>query len=136
VCRPCKRRTDKRSTKERYDKNPERKRAAMRKYQRNTRLNNRALYLWRRARERATAKGLKFTITVDDIVIPETCPALGVRFTKSGMHSPSLDRLIPAFSYTPENIRVISRRANLIKNDATAAELLSIAAWMKSEGLS
>ena len=39
------------------------------------------------------------------------------------MSSPSLDRIIPSLGYVKGNIRVISFRANTLKNNATLSEL-------------
>ena len=49
-----------------------------------------------------------------------------------GSESPSLDRIDPTGGYTPDNIRVISYRANWIKNDGTLDEHQKIAAYMES----
>jgi len=87
-----------------------------------------AYRLWQAARTRAEAKNLAFTIRVEDIVIPDTCPVFGTPLT-----SPSLDRFDNSRGYTPDNIRVISRRANTIKSDATLAEILAVAEYMADE---
>lgn len=87
--------------------------------------------LWRAARNRAKQDGLSFTITPDDIVIPDVCPVLGLPLAiatgKSGPNSPSLDRIAPHVGYVPENIEVISWRANSLKKDATPDELRKLA---------
>lgn len=79
---------------------------------------------------RARAKGLPFSLSEADIVIPVVCPALGIEI-KMGVgvrseHSPSIDRVIPALGYVSGNVRVISWRANRLKNDATLDELKRI----------
>jgi len=94
------------------------------------------------ARNRARMGGLECTITVDDIVIPETCPVLGIPlFARIGAgrsnrdqveNSPSLDRIDNGKGYIPNNIAVISMRANMIKNNATLAELKAIVAYMEA----
>lgn len=87
------------------------------------------------AKRRATEKGLEFSLTPSDVVIPETCPVLGIRLsTDDGdwNNSPSLDRIDPKKGYTPDNVRVISFRANRIKCDATVAEVEAILAYMKN----
>ena len=89
----------------------------------------------RRARERAVARGLEFSLTPSDVVIPEICPALGIRMTFDDGDrntSPSLDRIDPKKGYTPDNVRVISFRANRIKCDGTVAEIEAILAYMKN----
>lgn len=86
-------------------------------------------------RARAKAKGLEFTLTEADIVIPTHCPALGLELSWDGEKdvSPSVDRLDSTKGYTPENIRVISTRANRLKSDATLGELEALTSWMRRE---
>jgi hypothetical protein len=64
------------------------------------------------------------------------CPALGVPlvFGRRSPNNPSLDRIKPELGYVKGNIAVISRRANAIKQDATADELFRVAAWAKRAG--
>ena len=98
-------------------------------------------YLCTSAKHRAKKRNVPFSLTPADIVIPTHCPVLGIRLVRgtgsSGVTdtSPTLDRLVPALGYTAGNIRVISGRANRIKNDATAAEVRAVLAWMEAEGL-
>lgn len=54
------------------------------------------------------------------------CPVLGVTLTWGEgdfSNSPSIDRVDSTKDYTPDNCRVICRRANTIKSDATLREL-------------
>ena len=87
------------------------------------------------ARERAQLLGLPFNITIEDIVIPEHCPLLGVKLhfgtLTDRVCSPSLDRIIPELGYVKGNVWVISFRANAIKQDATVEELEMLAANLK-----
>jgi hypothetical protein len=100
--------------------------------------------LWTGARRRAQKRGLSFSITRADIrqVWPadDRCPALGIELRVgrglAATHSPTLDRMNNAWGYEAGNIAVISHRANKLKSNATAAELESLAAWMRSHGLS
>jgi hypothetical protein len=94
----------------------------------------------RNALYRSKKKGLEHSITEDDIIIPEKCPALGIILDrkcngqrKSKAFSPSLDRLDAAKGYTKENINIISFRANTIKSDATFEEFEAIYKWWKAE---
>jgi hypothetical protein len=67
---------------------------------------------------------------------PKVCPVLNIPLIKgdaSRDRSPSVDRLKPELGYTPENCRIISNRANRIKNDATVQELRMIADWLEKE---
>lgn len=85
------------------------------------------------ARKRASEKGFECTITLDDIVIPESCPLLQIPIfvctsELTGKHgpcdnSPSLDRLDNSKGYVPGNILVVSFRANSLKRDSSIAEL-------------
>lgn len=89
--------------------------------------NRYKIYMVRRARHRAKKLNLPFNITPDDITIPEKCPILGIVLqVATGCHkndSPALDRIIPAKGYIKENVIVISQRANVLKRDASLAEL-------------
>lgn len=102
--------------------------------------NTRVGILWSKARQRAQEQGVPFKITHDDIVIPESCPVLGIKLSHSereagGFHdaSPTLDKFVPALGYVPGNIAVISWRANKLKGDATTAELQAVASWMAAQ---
>lgn len=84
-----------------------------------------------RTRHRARRNGVDFDITEADINIPKFCPVLGIALhgrQGRGFHrdSPSLDRIVPSRGYIPGNVRVISARANLLKNDATVSELQAV----------
>lgn len=85
------------------------------------------VYMFRRAKHRAKKFNLPFHITLDDIVIPETCPIFGTPLQVAvGRHnnsSPALDKVIPELGYVKGNIRVISQRANVLKRDASLEEL-------------
>jgi hypothetical protein len=107
--------------------------------------NTRVGIMWAAARKRAADRGLKFTITHDDIHIPEFCPILGIRLEhakadqqsrkgEGGFHdsSPTLDRLIPELGYTKENCWVISWRANRIKGDASIDELRQLVSALET----
>ena len=89
----------------------------------------RAIYgIWHRAKARAKKQGLQFSLDLSDIAIPEFCPILGLRLEQSSTQgssssSPSLDRIFPERGYVKGNVRIISQKANRIKNDATAEEL-------------
>jgi hypothetical protein len=102
------------------------------------RLKNPERYLWRAAKQRAQKFNVPFTIQPSDIVIPEICPVLGIPLKIRIGHgrpmddSPSLDRLIPKLGYTPENVCVISNRANALKKNSTVEELEALLRWVRS----
>lgn len=90
-------------------------------------------YLWNSARSRSNKRGLEFSILVEDIVIPDVCPIFKVKMIPKTDYAPSLDRKDPSKGYTKDNIAVISRRANIIKNNASSKELRAIANWIDEE---
>jgi hypothetical protein len=100
--------------------------AYMRAYlkQRRRRLPGQAM--WERARKRAQSGQLAFALTKDAIFVPRTCPALGIALTPGSTRSaqsPSLDRIEPRLGYVPDNVRVISDRANRLKGNCSLQEL-------------
>lgn len=93
----------------------------------------------RSARERAKKSGLSFDLTIDDLFVPEYCPVLphikleiAIGKGKGGEESsPSVDRVDPNIGYVRGNVRVISNRANRVKNDGTAEEHEAIARYIR-----
>lgn len=79
------------------------------------------------ARDRARSKKVPFDLTAQDIIIPEVCPYLKTPFKKGTRYAASLDRIIPNLGYVNGNIEVLSLKANCMKSDASAAELLEFA---------
>lgn len=94
------------------------------------------LKMWRRAKNRSTKSGIPFTIDVDDIIIPEVCPILGIKIKenkgKPGAYkdSPSLDKINPTLGYVKGNVQVISQMANQMKFNATPQELITFANYI------
>ena len=109
-----------------YENNKEKQRDTQRKY----RERHPERGLWRNARLRAKKVGMEFTITPDDIIIPQGCPVFGEPFETGGMKAASLDRIDNSRGYTPDNIQVISRRANTMKGDSTPEEMKRFADWV------
>ncbi len=91
--------------------------------------------MWYVSKSRAKGKNLPFTLSIEDIVIPDICPVLGIPLFCAGgrtnPNSPSIDRLDSQGGYTPDNIHIISWRANKIKTDAKLWELEALVAYMK-----
>lgn len=111
-----------------------------RKLERQRRYNNIGTSGWKyrlyHTRLRSIRKGIPFDITADDVICPEFCPVLGIRLTPNAGRglidsSPTLDRIIPEKGYVKGNIRVISNKANRIKNNATVEEMELVLADMK-----
>lgn len=99
-------------------------------------LKNPIYNLYSKAKLRAKTKGLEFSITKNDILIPDFCPVLGIKLEAYiGNHRDSkmtLDRIDNSKGYTPDNIKVISWRANRLKSDASIDELKAIVAYMEN----
>lgn len=89
-----------------------------------------------RAKVRAKEEGRSFNILVSDVVIPDTCPVLGIKLNmnsgRSGAYpnSPSLDRTDNSIGYEKHNVQVISQAANRMKGQATNKELHLFAQWI------
>lgn len=87
------------------------------------------------ARCRAKRRGLRFTMTVEELVIPKRCPVFGFplskQIVKGNLRAPSIDRIDSRKGYVKGNVAVISLRANLLKNNASLEELQALVRWMK-----
>ena len=87
--------------------------------------------MWKSAKERAKKQGVPFEISVEDIVIPEYCPVLGLKLEngdgKVHRNSPTLDKIIPQKGYVKGNIIVVSWLANTIKNCGTIEQIQKVA---------
>ncbi len=87
------------------------------------------------ARARAKENGLRCTIRLRDIIVPDCCPITGRKFNfragpKVSPDSPSLDRVDPRKGYVRGNIWVISFRGNRIKGSLTPDEIVRLAVYV------
>ena len=90
------------------------------------------------AKRSAKRNNVPFNLTLDDIIIPEKCPILGIDIVLkepgtvtngdniANYNSPSLDRIIPERGYIRGNVWVISYRANTAKNNLSFDEIEKI----------
>jgi hypothetical protein len=90
-------------------------------------------------KRRAKTSGILFSMSVDDLLpFPSHCPILGIELSycvaskRATGSSPSIDRIIPELGYVSGNVHIISNRANIIKNNASIEELVSIATYFKN----
>ena len=106
--------------------NPEPTRAANRKAYRNKDISKRIL---QNINHRARTRGIDFNLTVDDISVPELCPYLKVPFiqgTKGNyQYTYSIDRIDNSKGYVPNNVEIVTMKANSMKNNATNEELIA-----------
>lgn len=83
-------------------------------------------------RYKATKQGILFDLNPGQIIIPVRCPYLGVVLTTirgKGFQptNASIDRIDPTKGYTHDNIQIISRKANMMKQNASMHELRTFA---------
>lgn len=95
------------------------------------------LNLFQGAKNRSIEKNLPFDLTKQwiDENLKEYCPVLNLKYLycqgKPVYESPSIDRLLPEKGYLIENCRIISFRANLLKNDATLEQINQLIDYLK-----
>jgi hypothetical protein len=110
----------------------------MLEYSRAYRERNPEKGIFRAARDRARKRGLEFSIDLEDVIIPDTCPILNIPLISRAGHgvqggkldSPSLDRIDNSKGYIKGNVQVISHMANSMKFTATPKELKMFAEWI------
>jgi ribosomal protein L40E len=87
--------------------------------------------LYDNAKQRAKKSNIEFALTREDIDIPDTCPVFGFSLKREDretwMCAPSIDRIDNTRGYVKDNIIIVSRRANILKKDATIDELRKLA---------
>lgn len=90
--------------------------------------------IYNRLKQSAKKRNITFNLTLVDINnlgFPLTCPILGIPLTynrgKAQDNSYSIDRIDSTKGYEPDNIIVISNKANRMKNDGTIEELKMLA---------
>lgn len=103
-------------------------------------LCNNTLYMrYQLIKSRARKNSIPFDLELEDVISPEVCPILGIpifeRHGKIGpmQNSPSVDRIIPEKGYVKGNIRVISQKANAMKQDCSEKELIKFAEYIIKE---
>ena len=95
-----------------------------------------ARYIFLQTRRRALALGLPFSLRPSDIVVPRVCPVLGFPLIRGdGRGRPdqlaTIDRIIPARGYVHGNVRIISMRANRLKNNSSLRELEALVQYVR-----
>ena len=136
-CRPC----DVTYQAKRRIENPQKQLDYQRTYQKNKRkdYNYRLQMLINASKQRAKNKNREHNITVEDIKeiypLDGCCPIFGMKleFNSAGFreNSPSIDSIDSTKGYTPNNIQIISWKANRIKGYATLQELEMLMAYLK-----
>lgn len=79
-------------------------------------------------KQRAKKMNLPFDITDADLIVPDSCPILGLKLEFAHgkgpqENSPSVDRIRPKHGYVKGNVRIISHRANRLRSNRTLEEM-------------
>lgn len=111
-----------------------------RAYAQKSRAKDPARAVFAAAKSRARKYGIPFSISIDDIKIPERCPVLGIEFGPNAGRGPgahwnsiSLDKKDSTLGYIPGNVQVMSLTANRLKGNSSKAHLLAFATWILKE---
>jgi len=95
-----------------------------------------AKLLYKNIKSRCKRIGREFSIELDDIIIPKKCPVFGFDLKREDretwMCAPSVDRIDSSKGYIKGNVTVVSRRANILKRDATVEELEQLFNYYKT----
>lgn len=115
-------------------KDPEYRLAYNRKRTSRRKANNPTKFRLNGLKSSAKSRGIEFTLSVDDLHIPAVCPVFNTPFVDGDKdYAPSVDRIDNSKGYVKDNVWVISRRANRIKNDASLEELEAIVRALKAK---
>jgi transcription elongation factor Elf1 len=87
--------------------------------------------IFRSIKKTHNKRNIDFDLSFQDIPeIPKICPVLGIELVLDNKipsrNSPSIDRIDSSKGYIKSNIRIISNRANFIKNNGTKEEIETI----------
>jgi hypothetical protein len=107
---------------------------------RSNRGDNPCYVMYINSRKRARDLGLPLDLKLEDIIMVDVCPLLGIPLIRGiGVYSdnsPTLDRIIPELGYVKGNVQVISMRANRIKDNSTFEEFeMMYHNWRNSRNL-
>jgi len=95
-----------------------------------------ARLLYKNIKSRCKRIGKEFSIELEDITIPKKCPVFGFDLKREDrqtwMCAPSVDRIDNSKGYIKGNVTVVSRRANILKKDATLEELEQLFNYYKT----
>ncbi len=95
-----------------------------------------ARLLYSNIKSRCKRIGKEFSIELEDITIPKKCPVFGFDLKREDrqtwMCAPSVDRIDNSKGYIKGNVTVVSRRANILKKDATLEELEQLFNYYKT----
>ena len=94
------------------------------------------MYKWIKAKCRRDR--IPFNLTVDYLIeiFPDECPVFKLPFYMDehgyAALAPSVDKIEPELGYIEGNVQIISRKANMMKQDASLPELYIFAQWAEN----
>jgi hypothetical protein len=96
------------------------------------RKNNPLQRILANAKSSAKKRNIEFSLNIEDIVIPEFCPYLGIKLTITAGEglletAATIDRIDNLKGYTKDNIMIISHKANRVKGELSKEMLLYLA---------
>lgn len=97
-----------------------------------TKITSPEQYIWNKTKKDAEKLGYDFTLSVEDIILPETCAYLSTNLIFDPKQSDNLnffvlDRIDTNKGYIKNNIQFISKMASIMKNGATPEILINFA---------
>ena len=94
-----------------------------------------SLAMLNNSKQRAKRSGLEHSLLLEDIVIPDYCPVLGIKLEtgdrKEHFNAPSIDRIDNTKGYHKDNIMIMSVKANMLKKDGTLDDLIMLGEWAR-----
>lgn len=88
----------------------------------------------RHVKSRCKILNIPFNLTVDDIVMPEFCEITGNKLDYKNFKNSNfatLDRLIPEKGYVKGNVKIISKKMNILKSNGSIKDFQSIIDYIK-----
>jgi hypothetical protein len=91
---------------------------------------------FRQIRRKCMYEGIPFDLELEDFEIPKRCPVLGIPLVVNRQRGrrpdgiPSVDRIDPTKGYVKGNVKIISERANRLKQDASLEELEALVRYV------
>lgn len=90
--------------------------------------------MYNRVKQRSKRRGILFELKIEDIVLPEECPVFHTPFIYGDPDwTYSIDRINPNKGYSPDNIQILSNKANRLKNNASIEDLETVLDFMKQQ---
>jgi len=89
--------------------------------------------IFNRAKARAKRNDIGFTITLEDIILPDVCPVFKEPFIYGDVNwTYSIDRTDNENGYHPGNVVIMSNLANRLKNSASADDLQKVVDYLRA----